>query len=104
MNAVTTRRSLTRARAQALAQVFFFALLLVPAFAFAADYPGKEALDFAASYVIAPLGLFAFVITIAGSFFNPMMAKQGVVVAILCAVLYFIINQGDKIFTVLGRR
>ena len=98
-------RTLVRARARAFGQVAFVALLVgLPSLAFGTDYPGKDALSWAASYIIAPLGLFSIVIALGAAFFRPDFVKQAIYAVIICAVLFFIINQGDRIFSALGQR
>src|SRR5687768_14187568 len=59
------------------------------AFAQAGRYPGEKLLSFAASYLIAPLGIFAIVIALAGRFFRPDLVKGAIYAALICAVLYF---------------
>ncbi len=70
----------------------------IPAAAFA--YPGEALLQFGAQYIIAPLGIFAVVIALAASFFNPRAAAGAVFAAILCAVLFFVIHMAGQITSV----
>lgn len=103
MNAET--RSLVRRRARALAEVtFLVAFVAVPSFAFAGTYPGQEALEWAARYIIAPLGLFSIVIALGAAFFRPEYVKQAINAVIICAILFFIIQQGESIFKALGKQ
>ena len=98
-------RSLVRARARAISQVLFLSVVVgIPAIAFGIDYPGKAALDFASLYIIAPLGLFSIVVALGAAFFRPEFLKNAIYAVIICAVLFFVINQGDKIFSALGQR
>ena len=68
-------------------------LLAVPALA----YPGEQLLNFAAQYIIAPLGLFAVIIVLAASFFRPDLVKGAIYACILCAVLFFVIKMSAQI-------
>jgi hypothetical protein len=70
----------------------------LPAVAFA--YPGEALLQFGAQYIIAPLGIFAIVIALAASFFNPKAAAMAVFAAFLCAVLFFVIHSAGQITSV----
>ena len=91
-------RPLHAARAQALGQVVFLALLFGVAIAQPAHaYLGQQLLEWAASNIIAPLGLIALVVALAGAFFRPDLAKSGVYAALICAALFFIIRQANTI-------
>jgi len=95
--------SKVRARARAFAQVVAVVLLVSPALA-QAEYPGQEALTFAAKFIIAPLGLFSLIIAMAAAFFRPEYVKQAIYSVIICAVLFFLVYQGESLFKVLGRQ
>ena len=72
-----------------------FLAWVLPAVAFA--YPGEALLQFGAQYVIAPLGIFAIVIALAASFFNPKAAAMAVFAGFLCAVLFFVIHSAGQL-------
>jgi hypothetical protein len=82
---------------ESLRQAAAAALLFAPALAFA--YPGQQLLQFGANYIIAPLGLFALVIALAGSFFRPDMVRSAIYAVIICAVLFFVISQADSLMS-----
>ena len=71
----------------------FGAAIVQPAHA----YLGQQLLEWAASNIIAPLGLIALVVALAGAFFRPDLAKGGVYAAVICAALFFIIRQANTI-------
>jgi hypothetical protein len=76
------------------------ALLLtvgVSAPAFAQSMVGSRLLDFAANYIIGPLGIFAVVVALAGSIFRPDLARSAIYAAIICAVLFFIIKSAPSL-------
>jgi hypothetical protein len=78
-----------------------FAVTLFADSAFAQQMIGQSLLTFAGNYVIAPLGIFAMVIALAGAFFRPDLARGGVFAAIICAVLFFIIRMAPQLATAL---
>ena len=69
--------------------------------AFAQAMVGQSLLTFAGNYLIAPLGIFAMVIALAGAFFRPDLAKSGVTAAIICAVIFFVIRMAPQLTTAL---
>ena len=62
---------------------------------------GKGLLDFAAANIIAPLGIFAIVIALAGSIFRPDLVRGAIYAAIICAVLFFVIKSSGTIVSAL---
>lgn len=84
--------------------VFTLALLAADvALAQSGSYPGRELLNFAKNFIIAPLGLFAIVVAVAGAMFKPDFVKSGIWAAVICAVLFFIINQADTVMNAVKR-
>ena len=81
--------------------LFVFALTAFADAALAQQMVGQSLLTFAANNVIAPLGIFATCIAMAGAFFRPDLAKHGVYAAIICAVLFFIIKAAPQLSTAL---
>lgn len=80
------------------------AVVALPALAMAAGaqpntstYPGQGLLEFAAKYIIAPLGLFSILAGLGAAFFRPEYVKQAIYSAIICAVLFFIIYNATDI-------
>ena len=78
-----------------------FAVTLLADNAFAQAMVGQSLLNFAGNYVIAPLGIFAVVIALAGAFFRPDLVRGGVFAAIICALLFFIIRMAPQLTTAL---
>ncbi len=74
-----------------------FTLLAEPAFA----YVGESLLNWTASYIVAPLGLIAIVVALAASVWRPDLVRSAIYAAIICAVLFFLIQQGNTIMNAL---
>ena len=81
--------------------LFVLALTVLASNASAQQMVGQSLLTFASNYVIAPLGIFAIVIALAGSFFRPDLVRHGVLAAVICAVLFFIIKMAPQLSTAL---
>jgi hypothetical protein len=78
---------------------------LTPVLACAASkYAGSELLNFASSYIIAPLGLFSVVIALVAAFFQPQLVSKAIYSAVICGMLFFLISQSDAIFQAMGQR
>ena len=77
------------------------ALAPLPALAQAADMPGQQLLQFARNYIIAPLALFAIVISGVAAFIRPEMIKSTAYVAIIAVVLYFLLANADRLLQVM---
>ena len=71
------------------------------ALAQAADMPGQQLLQFARNYIIAPLALFAIVISGVAAFIRPEMIKSTAYVAIIAVVLYFLLANADRLLQVM---
>ena len=94
-----TADPLTLAAAVAVA-----ALLVVapaPALAQATSMPGQQLLQFARNYIIAPIALFAIVISGVAAFIRPEMIKATGYVAIIAVVLYFLLANADRLLQVM---
>jgi predicted neutral ceramidase superfamily lipid hydrolase len=81
----------------AVALVTLIALVPASALAEAADMPGQQLLQFARSYIIAPIALFAIVISAVAAFVRPEAIKATAYVAIIAVVLYFLLANADRL-------
>ncbi len=84
-----------------LALLALLALAPLPALAQATDMPGHQLLQFARNYVIAPIALFAIVISGVAAFIRPEMIKSTAYVAIIAVVLYFLLANADRLLQVM---
>ena len=66
-----------------------------------ADMPGQQLLQFARTYIIAPIALFAIIISGVAAFIRPEMIKATAYVAIIAVVLYFLLANADRVLQVL---
>ncbi len=66
-----------------------------------ATMPGQQLLLFARNYIIAPVALFAIVITAVAAFIRPEMIKATGYVAIIAVILYFLLANADRILQVM---
>ena len=73
--------------------------LLTPASALA--YAGQGLLEYARSYVIAPLGLFAIVVGVAAAMFKPEIVRTAIWSAVICAFLFFLISAAPTLVNLL---
>ncbi len=89
------------AQAAVVALVALFAIVPAPVLAQAADMPGGQLLQFARNYIIAPLALFAIVISAVAAFIRPEMIKATGYVAIIAIVLYFLLANADRLLQVM---
>ena len=87
--------------AAAVAVGAFLALAPLPAAAQVADMPGYQLLQFARNYIIAPIALFAIVISGVAAFVRPEMIKTTGYVAIIAVILYFLLANADRVLQVL---
>jgi len=100
-------RSLTRWNpdpaflAVAVALAALLALVPEVASAQATDMPGRQLLQFARNYIIAPIALFAIVISAVAAFIRPEMIKATGYVAIIAVVLYFLLANADRVLQVM---
>ncbi len=84
----------------AVALVVTLVVAPMPALA-QATMPGQQLLLFARNYIIAPIALFAIVITGVAAFVRPEMIKTTGYVAIIAVILYFLIANADRILQVM---
>ena len=78
------------------------ALALAPTPALAqSDMPGQQLLQFARNYIIAPIALFAIVISGVAAFVRPEMIKASAYVAIIAVVLYFLLANANRLLQVM---
>ena len=102
MHPSTSRRNLDPfAIATVVAVVAVLALAPLPAAAQVADMPGYQLLQFARNYIIAPIALFAIVISGVAAFVRPEMIKTTGYVAIIAVILYFLLANADRVLQVL---
>lgn len=88
------------ALAVAVALVALVALAPLPALA-QATMPGQQLLLFARNYIIAPIALFAIVITGVAAFIRPEMIKASGYIAIIAVVLFFLLANADRVLQVM---
>ena len=81
------------------AAVAALATLAIPTAAMA--YAGQGLLEYARSFVIAPLGLFAIVVGIAAAMFKPEVVRTAIWSAVVCAFLFFIISAAPTLVNLL---
>ncbi len=67
----------------------------------AADMPGQQLLQFARNYIIAPVALFAIVISGVAAFIRPEMIRVSGYIAIIAVILYFLLANADRLLQVL---
>jgi cystathionine beta-lyase family protein involved in aluminum resistance len=87
--------------AAAVTVVAVLALAPLPALAQVADMPGYQLLQFARNYIIAPIALFAIVISGVAAFIRPEMIKTTGYVAIIAVILYFLLANADRVLQVM---
>jgi len=85
----------------AAAGLTLLCLAPVPALAQASDMPGQQLLQFARTYIIAPLALFAIVISAVAAFIRPEAIKTSGYIAIIAVVLYFLLANADRLLQAL---
>ena len=88
------------ALAAAVALTALVALVPVPALA-QSSMPGQQLLLFARNYIIAPIALFAIVISGVAAFVRPEMIKASAYVAIIAVVLYFLLANANRLLQVM---
>jgi hypothetical protein len=87
--------------AAAVALVAILALVPLPVLAQATDMPGQQLLQFSRNYIIAPIALFAIIISGVAAFVRPEMIKATAYVAIIAVVLYFLLANADRLLQVM---
>lgn len=87
------------ARAVLATQVaLLVAILAVPELAFAqSSMPGQQLLTFAKNFIIAPIALFAIVISAVAAFVRPDLIKTTGYIAIIAVILYFLLANADRL-------
>jgi hypothetical protein len=89
----------------ALAAQLSVAVLVVTApqlaLAQAADMPGQQLLQFAKNFIIAPIALFAIVISGVAAFIRPDVIKTTAYIAIIAVILYFLLANADRLLQAL---
>ena len=71
------------------------------ALAQASDMPGQQLLQFAKNFIIAPIALFAIVISGVAAFIRPDLIKTTAYIAIIAVVLYFLLANADRLLQAL---
>ncbi len=66
-----------------------------------ATMPGQQLLLFARNYIIAPIALFAIVVTGVAAFVRPDLIKATGYIAIIAVVLYFLLANADRVLQAL---
>jgi hypothetical protein len=66
-----------------------------------ATMPGQQLLLFARNYIIAPIALFALVITSVAASIRPDLIKATGYIAIIAVVLFFLLANADRLLQVL---
>jgi len=84
----------------AVALAALVALAPLPALA-QSSMPGQQLLLFARNYIIAPIALFAIVITGVAAFIRPEMIKASGYIAIIAVVLFFLLANADRLLQVM---
>lgn len=59
--------------------------------------PGQQLLAFAKNFIIAPLALFAIVISGVAAFIRPDLVKTTGYIAIIAVILYFLLANADRL-------
>ncbi len=74
------------------------AVVAVPELTFAqATMPGQQLLTFAKNFIIAPIALFAIVISGVAAFVRPDLIRTTGYVAIIAVILYFLLANADRL-------
>jgi uncharacterized membrane protein YfcA len=84
-------------RAHALGLVSFFSAFLMVSGSAWASYAGQSLLQWAASYIIAPLGIISVVVGLGAAIFRPEHVTKAIYSAVICVVIYFVISAGDTL-------
>ena len=97
-----TRRNLDPlAVAAAITLVAVIALAPASVLAQATTMPGQQLLQFARNYIIAPIALFAIIVSGVAAFIRPEMIKSTAYVAIIAVILYFLLANADRLLQVM---
>lgn len=87
--------------AAAVVLVAALALAPMPVLAQSSSMPGQQLLLFARNYIIAPIALFAIVISGVAAFVRPDMIRATGYVAIIAVILYFLLANADRLLQVM---
>ncbi len=104
MECPTCRIADPLSRRLCLAGEIFVVLTLValPELAVAqSNMPGQQLLFFARNYIIAPIALFAIVVSGVAAFVRPEVIKTTGYIAIIAVVLYFPLSNADRVLQAL---
>ena len=94
---LTASRALARHGSRAL-----FLVLMLGVSHMALAYAGENLLNYGANFILAPLGLFAVVILLAGSAFNSQLTKLAVYAAVITVILFTIIKAAPALMTAMS--
>jgi cytochrome b561 len=98
MNAARPKRDLTRRAALVAQAALLVAIVAVPEVAFAqTTMPGQQLLTFAKNFIIAPIALFAIVISAVAAFVRPDLIRTTGYIAIIAVILYFLLANADRL-------
>ncbi|WP_242333151.1 hypothetical protein [Anaeromyxobacter sp. SG66] len=99
MNSTSRLNRDRAARAVLAAQVALVLVVAVtPELAFAqSTMPGQQLLTFAKNFIIAPIALFAIVISGVAAFIRPDLIKTTGYIAIIAVILYFLLANADRL-------
>ena len=74
------------------------AIVVTPELALAqATMPGQQLLTFAKNFIIAPIALFAIVISGVAAFIRPDLIKTTGYIAIIAVILFFLLANADRL-------
>jgi hypothetical protein len=59
--------------------------------------PGQQLLTFAKNFIIAPIALFAIVISAVAAFVRPDLIRTTGYIAIIAVILYFLLANADRL-------
>ena len=98
MNAARPKRDLTRRAALVAQAALLVGIVAVPEMAFAqTTMPGQQLLTFAKNFIIAPIALFAIVISAVAAFVRPDLIRTTGYIAIIAVILYFLLANADRL-------
>ncbi len=98
MNSSRLNRDPVRRAVVAAEVAIVVAVIALPELAFAqAAMPGQQLLTFAKNFIIAPIALFAIVISGVAAFVRPDVIKTSGYIAIIAVILYFLLANADRL-------
>ncbi|WP_242352687.1 MULTISPECIES: hypothetical protein [unclassified Anaeromyxobacter] len=93
-----TNRDLAGRFALAAQVALVLVLAAAPELALAqSTMPGQQLLTFAKNFIIAPIALFAIVISGVAAFIRPDLIKTTGYIAIIAVILYFLLANADRL-------